>query len=262
MENKDEIKETKISTFRMVLKIMKMFFFKFIRRKWYLPGVSEITVDELNDKINSNQSPIIIDLRDRREFYGAEGSLSNYGHILNAKSIPILDLSVNLKTLSSFKEKEIVTICPGGGMSLIAAESMVKAGFDDVKSLKGGMDLWVKKGYTTTTVEDINYPLEDSKTRSLTSRAKLNEVKQSSVEESKSEVHKTLDVRNFSCPIPVLKSKKALEKLKIGQVLEILTTDLGSKTDIPAWAHVTGQELISAEDSGSEEYRFIVRRLK
>lgn len=262
MESNDKIKEIKISKFRIVLKIMKLFLFSLIRMKWYVPGVSEITVDQLNNRINSNLSPIIVDVRDRREFYGAEGSPSNYGHILNAKSIPILDLSVNLKSLSSFKEKEIVTICPGGGMSLIAAEIMVKAGFDDVKSLKGGMDLWVKKGYTTTTAEDINYPLEDSKTSSLTGRAILSEVKQSSVEGSKSEVHKTLDVRNFSCPIPVLKSKKALEKLKIGQVLEILTTDPGSKTDIPAWAHVTGQELISAEESGSEEYRFIVRRLK
>ena len=256
MENKDEIKEIKISTFRMVLKFLKLFLFSLVRMKWYIPGVSEMTVDQLNDRINSNLSPIIIDTRDKREFYGAEGSWRKYGHIPNAKLVPIMQLSANLENLSSFKEKEIVTICPGGGMSMIAAEIMVKVGFKDVKSLKGGMDKWHKKGYHTTTAEtaeDIIHSLED---------IKIIERKQPLDEKSLIEVHRTLDVRNLSCPIPVLKSKKALEKLKIGQVLEILTTDPGSKNDIPAWAHVTGQELISEEESGPEDYRFIVKRLK
>ena len=75
-------------------------------------------------------------------------------------------------------------------------------------------------------------------------------------------VDKTLDARNWSCPKPVLNSRKKLKSLKINQVLEILTTDHGSMTDIPAWAHVTGQELISAEELGPKDYRFLVRKLK
>ena len=55
---------------------------------------------------------------------------------------------------------------------------------------------------------------------------------------------------------------KALDKLEIGQVLEVLSTDPGSKRDIPAWANVTGQELISLDEKIPEEYRFIVKRLK
>ena len=164
MDSNDEIKVIKTSKFRIFLKIMKLFLNSLIRMKWHVPGVSEITVDQLYDKINSNQSPIIIDVRDRREFYGAEGSHKKYGHILNAMSIPYMELSANLKDLSSFKEKEIVKICPGGGLSMITAEIMVKAGFKNVKSLKGGMDLWAKEGYPTTTAEDANYPYEDSKT--------------------------------------------------------------------------------------------------
>jgi predicted sulfurtransferase len=94
-------------------------------------------------------------------------------------SIPYMELSANLKDLSSFKEKEIVKICPGGGLSMITAEIMVKAGFKNVKSLKGGMDLWAKEVYPTTTAEEANYPYEDSKTQSLKGSAKISETKQS-----------------------------------------------------------------------------------
>lgn len=262
MENKDEIKEIRISTFRMVLKIMKLFLFSLIRMRWYVPGVSEITVDELNDRINSNQSPIIIDVRDRIDFYGAEGSMRKYGHILNAISIPIMQLSANLKELSSFKEKEIVKICPGGGMSLISAEIMVKAGFEKVYSLKGGMDQWDRKGYPTTTDIDPNYPLDEFEPTFSKGKVKAKEGKQTLDEKFIGEIHKTVDARNLSCPQPVLMSKIALGKLEIGQVLEVLATDPGSKKDIPAWAHVTSQELISVEENDSKEFRFLVKRLK
>ena len=75
------------------------------------------------------------------------------------------------------------------------------------------------------------------------------------------EVHSTLDVRNKLCPIPVLKTKKIMKSLKIGQVLEILTTDPGSQRDIPAMIHATGQELLVLEEKGSQGFRFLVRKL-
>jgi len=55
---------------------------------------------------------------------------------------------------------------------------------------------------------------------------------------------------------------QAIKKMRVNQVLEILTTDPGSLTDIPKWAKVTGQELISSEELGPENFRFLVRRLK
>ncbi len=75
-------------------------------------------------------------------------------------------------------------------------------------------------------------------------------------------VKKTIDARGLLCPQPILKSRKAMKGLKKNHVLEILTTDPGSKTDIPAWAQVTGQELISAEELGPKEFRFLIRKLK
>jgi thiosulfate sulfurtransferase len=86
----------------------------------------------------------LIDVRGAKAFDGDDG------HIPNARSISITELASSFEDLHAFKEKEIVTICPGGGMSLIAVEIMVEAGFKDVKSLTGGFDLWVKSGYPTT----------------------------------------------------------------------------------------------------------------
>ncbi|MHA1420166.1 MAG: sulfurtransferase TusA family protein [Candidatus Heimdallarchaeaceae archaeon] len=259
MENKDEIKEIEISTNRMVLKFLKLMFFSLIRLRFYVPGIPEIKVDKLYELIKSNNAPLIIDTRDKIEFYALEGLGKKYGHIASAKLLPIFQLNANLAHLSSFKDALIVTICPGGGASLIAAEIMIKAGFTNVKSLRGGMNKWHRKGYPTTTAkadDDLMYIIEDGKDEFLESIVKAKE------EKYMGEVHKTADARNFSCPKPVLMSKKEMGKLKIGQVLEILTTDPGSKRDIPSWAHVTGQELISSEDNSPEEFRFLVKKLK
>jgi len=75
-------------------------------------------------------------------------------------------------------------------------------------------------------------------------------------------VYRRLDARGLSCPQPIMKSMQAIKKMRVNQVLEILTTDPGSLTDIPKWAKVTGQELISSEELGPENFRFLVRRLK
>ena len=75
-------------------------------------------------------------------------------------------------------------------------------------------------------------------------------------------VHKTLDARGLSCPMPVVESMQAIKKIRLNQVLEILTTDPGSKRDIPLWANATGQELVSFEEHGPANFRFLVKRLK
>ncbi len=262
MENEDKIKEIKNSRYRWCGKFTRLFCYRIVKRRWNIPVVHKITVDQLYDLINSNQSPLLIDTRDRREFNGAEGSYRKYGHISNAYCIPIMELSSNLEELYSYKEKEIVTICPGGGMSLVAVEIMEAAGYINVKSLTGGMDLWHKKGYPTIIAEDSDNPLEDINLKPLKDTTKIIEGTQPLDEKYEGKVHKTIDVRNFNCPIPIVKSREALKAMKINQVLEILATDPGSKADIPAWAHVTGQELISAEENSFREFRYLVRRLK
>ena len=119
--------------------------------KWllHIHDLPEITVDDLFERVNSDQPPLMIDIRDAADFNGT--GYSKYGHIQNARSISILELEFKFEELQPFKDKEIVTMCPGGGLSLAAVEILTEAGFKDVKSLKGGMNLWHKKGYPTTT---------------------------------------------------------------------------------------------------------------
>ena len=120
--------------------------------KWVLRihNLPEITVDDLFERVNSDEPPLLIDIRALEDYNGT--GYSKYGHIPNALSIPILELESKFEELAPFREKEIVTMCPGGGLSLAAVEVLTEAGFKDAKSLKGGTDLWHKKGYPTTTV--------------------------------------------------------------------------------------------------------------
>ena len=43
----------------------------------------------------------------------------------------------------------------------------------------------------------------------------------------------TLDCRGLSCPMPLLKTKKAVKKMESGQIIEILSTDPGTRNDLP-----------------------------
>jgi len=107
---------------------------------------SEITAEELYERVNSDDPPLLIDIRAPEEFNGTDETYG-YGHIQNAVSIPLMELESKLGDLESYKEKEIVTMCPGGGMSLVAVDILHEAGFKDAKSLTGGTDEWHKNGY-------------------------------------------------------------------------------------------------------------------
>ena len=53
-----------------------------------------------------------------------------------------------------------------------------------------------------------------------------------------------LDAKGLACPMPIVKTKKAMNDLEPGQVMEIQATDKGSKADIKAWAESTGHQYI------------------
>jgi tRNA 2-thiouridine synthesizing protein A len=64
-------------------------------------------------------------------------------------------------------------------------------------------------------------------------------------EDMTANVHK-LDTRGLSCPLPILKTRKALATLVSGEVLEITATDPGSVKDLDAFCSQTGNEMISS----------------
>jgi TusA-related sulfurtransferase len=65
-------------------------------------------------------------------------------------------------------------------------------------------------------------------------------------------VTETLDVKGLACPMPVVKTRLAIDKLAPGDVLQVLATDRGSLKDIPAWAEATGHKLVSVEERDTE----------
>lgn len=68
-----------------------------------------------------------------------------------------------------------------------------------------------------------------------------------------------LDASGLLCPMPIVKTAKAMKELAPGQVLKLIATDRGSVADVPAWAHGTGNELLEwHEDGGS--FVFFVRK--
>jgi tRNA 2-thiouridine synthesizing protein A len=72
-------------------------------------------------------------------------------------------------------------------------------------------------------------------------------------------VAQTLDARNLSCPLPILRTKKALMKMEVGELLSIQATDPGSVKDLSSFCEQTGNELISSE-TGENEFNFIIRK--
>ena len=67
-----------------------------------------------------------------------------------------------------------------------------------------------------------------------------------------------LDAKGLNCPLPILKTKKALKDVPVGEALEVLSTDPGSVADFEAFCRTTGNQLVeSSTDDGV--YRFIIR---
>ncbi len=72
-------------------------------------------------------------------------------------------------------------------------------------------------------------------------------------------VDKTLDAKGLHCPMPVLKTKKALDEMTAGQILEVITSDPASKSDIPAFLERVGHSLIEASEQKSV-FSFLIRK--
>lgn len=64
------------------------------------------------------------------------------------------------------------------------------------------------------------------------------------------EFDRELDVKGLNCPLPILRTKKALAEMDSGQVLRVLATDPGSQKDFPAFARQTGNELVGQKEEG------------
>jgi tRNA 2-thiouridine synthesizing protein A len=70
---------------------------------------------------------------------------------------------------------------------------------------------------------------------------------------------KELDTSGLSCPLPVLKAKKALNDMASGQVLKIIATDAGSVKDMQSFSRQTGHPLLSSTEEG-KSFIFLLKK--
>jgi tRNA 2-thiouridine synthesizing protein A len=89
----------------------------------------------------------------------------------------------------------------------------------------------------------------------LRARGKSN----ANLENSSVNFDKELDARGLSCPLPILKTKKALNDLASGQVLKVTATDPGSIKDMQAFATQTGNPLLSSAEE-NKAYVFFLKK--
>lgn len=75
------------------------------------------------------------------------------------------------------------------------------------------------------------------------------------------QVARELDCSGMLCPMPVVKTAKAIKELEVGQVLKMIATDPGAPPDMEAWSRQTGHELVSQERENGR-FIFYLRRTK
>jgi tRNA 2-thiouridine synthesizing protein A len=69
-----------------------------------------------------------------------------------------------------------------------------------------------------------------------------------------------VDARGSACPGPLLEAKKAIGKVKVGEILEVLSNDPGTKKDIPLWAQKVGHEYLGYLAADGYDRIFVTRK--
>jgi len=69
-----------------------------------------------------------------------------------------------------------------------------------------------------------------------------------------------LDCRGLSCPLPIIKTKKAIDALAVGDTLKMIASDPGSINDMAAWAAKTGHQMLDQNRQG-DDFIFYIRKV-
>jgi tRNA 2-thiouridine synthesizing protein A len=74
-----------------------------------------------------------------------------------------------------------------------------------------------------------------------------------------SDFKQELDARGLNCPLPILRTKKAMNGLAAGEILKVIATDPGSVKDMEAFCKQTGNEMVSTSQAG-DDYTFMIKK--
>lgn len=73
--------------------------------------------------------------------------------------------------------------------------------------------------------------------------------------------NRTIDCRGSIYPAPILKAKRALDQMNVGETLEVLATDKNTKPDLKVWAEKAHAELLEIVDGLDGSFSFLVRKI-
>lgn len=82
----------------------------------------------------------------------------------------------------------------------------------------------------------------------------------SNVDVNTIKVANSVDARGSACPGPLLEAKKGMGKVRVGEVLEVLSNDSGTGKDLPVWAAKVGHEYLGSVSADGYERLFIKRK--
>ena len=72
-------------------------------------------------------------------------------------------------------------------------------------------------------------------------------------------IARSLDLKGLSCPLPIIKTAKAMKELNSGELLEVFATDPGSVPDFKAWSQSTGNPLVETSLEAGV-FHFVLRK--
>ncbi|HKO25274.1 MAG TPA: molybdopterin-synthase adenylyltransferase MoeB [Chloroflexota bacterium] len=100
--------------------------------------IKEVTIDEAQSALQSDQPPLVVDVRERDEF--EEGAIKDAVHV------PRGYLELRIENVAPDRSRPIVLYCAGGARSALAARSLEELGYENVSSLAGGFGAWKNAG--------------------------------------------------------------------------------------------------------------------
>jgi peroxiredoxin family protein/TusA-related sulfurtransferase/rhodanese-related sulfurtransferase len=169
------------------------------------------------------------------------------GMIPGAIHIPLHELRQKIGELS--KEREYIVYCQTGMRSYLAYRILKQLGLRAC-NLDGG--------YRTYCM--VNQTAVYDKTEMTDDAGGGIEIKTDPSDIGQLNIVKTVDVCGLQCPGPISRLRQAIDNIEKGQAIEVIATDPGFATDVPAWCRSTGHQSISVEKIAGGKYRAVVRK--
>lgn len=188
-------------------------------------------------QVSSANDGVLLDVRTPDEF--------SLGAIPNAINIPLDGIRDRLDEIP--RDQPIYIYCAVGLRGYLASRILMQHGFTDVYNLSGGYKL-----YYSATAPIIKKQVQQ---KTAISDNKIINPVSFRVETLK------IDACGLQCPGPIMKLKKSIESINVGDKLEILATDPGFCRDAQAWCNITGHKMI-AQSTESGKFAVVIEKVE